>query len=331
MFLLFERFLTMSGHNTAFEMYQSPLSQPVVTATTGTIAADRNPCYIKVDTTAGAAALTLARPTKAGVFCAVSLETDGGDLVLTPTGGYNIDGSPTTITFNDAGEMVMFYSIDVGGTLRWSVVGHEGTNVAIEDLTVDQATITTGTVTTLASTTATIQDMARPAVLTAEHGAGAIGTAFAPRTYRYTREGVIITEIHVDLTGLACKGDLAKDAIGLAAGGDAYIGRYVVATCGVVFRIEMICVELPGEGTATITADIDLGAENDSDVAYDGPVDDVVINTASLVAGEMASTDVPALTANDYLYLVEGDTAATTGVYNAGQYIIRMYGHALLA
>jgi hypothetical protein len=305
----------MGGHNTAFEMYQSALSQPIVTATSGTIAADRNPCYIKVDTTAGAAALTLARPTKAGVFCAVSLETDGGDLTLTVTGGYNYDGD-TSITFADAGDFVMFYSIDVGGTLRWQAIANSGTNVALEDWTVDQATI---------------QEMVRPAVLTAEHGAGAIGTAFAPRTYRYTREGVIITEIHVDITGLGCKGDAAKDAIGLAAGGDAPIGRYVVATCGVVFRIEMICLELPGEGTATITADIDLGAEDDGDVAYDGPVDDVVINTASLVAGEMAITNVPALTANDYLYLVEGDTAATTGVYNAGQYIIRLYGHALLS
>jgi hypothetical protein len=178
--------------------------------------------------------------------------------------------------------------------------------------------------------TGSYMDM-RGAVLTAEHGAGAIGTAVAPKTYRWTENGHIITEIHVDITGLACVGTAAKDAIGLAAGGDAYIGRYVVATCGVVYRVEMICLELPGEGTATITADIDLGAEDDSDVAYDGPVDDVVINTASLVAGEMAYTDVPALTANDYLYLVEGDTAATTGVYNAGMYIIRMYGHPVLA
>jgi hypothetical protein len=169
------------------------------------------------------------------------------------------------------------------------------------------------------------------ALQAAEHGAGAIGTAFAPRTYRWSEHGHVITEIHVDITGLGCKGDAAKDAIGLAAGGDAYIGRYVTATYGIVYKIEMMCVELPGEGTATITADIDLGAEDDSDVAYDGPVDDVVINTASLVAGETATTDVPALTANDYIYLVEGDTAATTGVYNAGQYIIRFHGHAVIS
>lgn len=166
--------------------------------------------------------------------------------------------------------------------------------------------------------------------LAAEHGAGAIGTAFAPRTYRFDNDGNIVTEIHVDLTGLACKGDAAKDAIGLAAGGVAFIGRYVVATYGVVYKVEMICVEVPAEGTATITGDIDLGADDEGTLVYDGAVDDVVINAATIVAGQMAQTLVPALTPNDYLYLVEGDAAATTGVYSGGQLIVRLHGHALI-
>ncbi len=310
----------MSSHKTAFEMYKSPLEQMPHKATTGTLVVDRFGCVIPVDTTAGAAALTLARPTKSGIIATVYLEVDGGDLTLTVTGGYNADGD-TSITFADAGDRVTFLSYDLAGTLYWGAIAHEGTNIAAEDLTVDQATITT----------ATIQTMSRPAVLAAEHGAGAIGTAFAPRTYRYTREGTIITEIHVDLTGLACKGDAAKDAIGLAAGGACYIGRYVVATNGVVYRVEMSCLEAPGEGTATITSDIDLGAEDVGTTTYDDAVDDVVINTGGLAAGKTYVNDAPALTANDYLYLVEGDTAATTGVYNAGQVIVRLFGHAVLS
>jgi len=43
----------------------------------------------------------------------------------------------------------------------------------------------------------------RGAVLAAEHGAGAIGTALAPATYRWKVDDHIITEIQVDLTGLA--------------------------------------------------------------------------------------------------------------------------------
>ncbi len=167
----------------------------------------------------------------------------------------------------------------------------------------------------------------------AEHGAGVIGTGVAPSTMRRQENSIIITEIAIDLTGLACKGDAAGDAIGLSAGGVAFIGRNVVANNGIVYKAEILCIEAPGEGTATITADIDLASNSSGTIEYDGAVASggaVVINTATLVAGEVVTNDVPALTANDYLYLVEGDTAATTGVYDAGQYIVRLYGRALL-
>ena len=170
--------------------------------------------------------------------------------------------------------------------------------------------------------------------LAAEHGAGAIGTSSfgAPQTTRRTENGTIITEIKVDITGLACKGDAADDAIGLAAGGVAYIGRYVTATYGIGYKVEMLCIEAPGQGTATITQDIDLAAEATGLIEYDGAIGGTtIINTATLVAGEVATNAAPALTANDYIYLAEGDTAASTGVYNAGQFIVRFYGHALLA
>lgn len=168
-------------------------------------------------------------------------------------------------------------------------------------------------------------------VLTAEHGAGAIGTAVAPKTYRWTENGHIITEIHVDLTGLACKGDAANDVIGLAAGGAAYIGRYVTATCGVVYRAEVLCLETPGEGTATITTDIDIAGNSSAALAYDGAAGAAELNLGGVAAGGSYIVDAPALTANDYLYLVEGDTAATTGVYDAGMLIVRLLGHAVLS
>ena len=171
----------------------------------------------------------------------------------------------------------------------------------------------------------------RGPILAAEHGAGAIGTAMAPRTYRWNENGHIITEIYVDITGLGCKGDSQGDAIGLASGA-AYIGRYVTATCGICYRIEMICLETPAEGTATFEQDIDLMAEDDGDVAYDGPVDDTVIAAGiDWVTGNTVIDNVPALTANDYFYLGEGNNGATTGVYSAGMFIVRLYGHPVLA
>ncbi len=164
-----------------------------------------------------------------------------------------------------------------------------------------------------------------------EHGAGIIGTGVAPQTTRFKKDGKIITDIKIDLTGLAVVGTAAKDAIGLSAGGVAFIGRNVVAKNGIIYKIEMLCIEAPVEGTATITQDIDLGSDASGAIEYDGAVGTIVVNAATLVAGEVATNDVPALTANDYLYLIEGDTAATTGVYSAGQYIIRLHGYDMLA
>lgn len=164
-----------------------------------------------------------------------------------------------------------------------------------------------------------------------EHGIGAIGTYMAPVTKRGTLEdGSILTQIQVDLTGLACKGDAANDVIGLSAGGAAYIGRYVTSTCGILYRAEVICVETPTEGTATITTDIDIAFNSSAALAYDGAAGAAEFDVGGLAAGNIYTLEALALTANDYIYLVEGDAAATTGVYSGGQIIIQLYGHATL-
>jgi len=93
----------------------------------------------------------------------------------------------------------------------------------------------------------------------------------------------------------------------------------------------MICLEVPHAGSGTVTLDIDLGADDEDDIAYDAGVDDIVINTGGIAAGGVYITNTPALTADDYLYLIEGDTAATDGVYDTGQVIVKLYGHPLLS
>jgi len=165
-------------------------------------------------------------------------------------------------------------------------------------------------------------------VVTPNYGAGFLGTGEEPVKLTGTVNGIKIVEHRLDIQGLACKGDAQGDAIGLAAGGAAYFDQYTVAEYGYVYRIEMICLETPTEATATFEQDIDLMAEDDNDVAYDGAVDDTVIAAArDWVVGEMAVDNTPKLTANDYFYLGEGDTGATTGVYGAGKFVIRFYGH----
>jgi hypothetical protein len=182
------------------------------------------------------------------------------------------------------------------------------------------ATITSATITTLTT------DAISVAAESAEHGAGVIGTGAAPATYRYSVNGTIVTEIKVDLEGLASVAT-ANDTIGLSAGGVAYIGRNVVATNGVIYKIEMICLETPAGGDN----DVNLVANASATLAYDDAAGTTYgVNGGDAVAGQVVQNLVQGLTANDYLYLAAG-TGDTAAAYTAGQFLIRLYGHAVLA
>lgn len=181
--------------------------------------------------------------------------------------------------------------------------------------------IVTGTVT---SAGGFIGDLA-PAVETAEHGAGLIGTAAVPKTYRWTENGVIITRFKIDLTGLASK-NTANDVIGLAAGGNAFIRQYKTAIDGIIFKAELSCIETPAGGDN----DVNVVAAASGTLAYDGAGGTTYgINGGDAVAGQTIQNLVQGLTADHYFYLTAGtgDTAAT---YTAGQFIFTTWGHALL-
>lgn len=163
-------------------------------------------------------------------------------------------------------------------------------------------------------------------VASAEHGAGAIGTAFTPVTSRREENGTIITETKFDLTGLASVAT-ANDVIGLAAGGAAYIGRNVVANNGIIYKVELVCLEAPAGGDN----DVNVVAASSGTLEYDGAGGTTYLsNSGDLLAGQTIQNLVPALTANHYFYLTAG-TGDTAGTYTAGQYILRTYGHAALA
>jgi hypothetical protein len=179
-----------------------------------------------------------------------------------------------------------------------------------------------------------IGDAETPPTVLAEHGEGAIGTGAmgAPQTRRWTKNGVIVTQIKFDITGFGILGDAADEVIGLVAGGIAYIGQNVVATNGVIFRAELSCIVVPGEGTAAITQDIDIATAASGTLEKDGDGTSArLINTAALIAGETVVNNAPALTDAHYYYVVAAADAATTGVYDAGQFILTTYGHPLLA
>lgn len=224
------------------------------------------------------------------------------------------------------------YDIETTGNL---IVG--GDITLTDDLTLDDLTVTgdqtvggtlgvTGVLTATGGVTSPADVSFTGAAESAEHGAGAIGTAATPTTKRWTEGGVIITQITIDLTGLASVAT-ANDVIGLAAGGAAYIGRNVVATNGIIFKTSFSCIETPAGGDN----DVNLVLNSSAVLAYDSAGGTTYLsNSGDLLAGQTVENLVPAITANDYYYLTAGtgDTAAT---YTAGMYVIRLYGHALLA
>lgn len=255
-----------------------------------------------------AEARTIAQPTRAHMVCGAVLDVDGGDCTLTITGGYNADGD-TSLTLADAGDFVVLISIEVGTSFYWRILTAEGVNVAIEDLTVDSLTYS-----------------AMTGVSITEYAAGVVGTAAAPVNRRWSENGTIITELKIDLTGLTSK-NTANDVIGLAAGGVAYIGRNVIANNGIIYKMELICLETPAGGDN----DINIVANATATLEYDGAGGTAYgVDGGDQVAGQVVQDLVQGLTADHYFYLTAG-TGDTAAAYTAGMFLCRWYGHALLA
>ena len=117
--------------------------------------------------------------------------------------------------------------------------------------------------------------------------------------------------------------------IGLSTGGAAYIGRNVVATNGVLFKVEVTCIEVPTGGDA----DILFVAGSAADEAFDATVADtqtIADGTGDWTLGETVVLTAPAaIAANYYYYMTQG--ASDDATYTAGQFLLRFYGKAALA
>ena len=180
--------------------------------------------------------------------------------------------------------------------------------------------------------TVLIQETKTSNQLAGTAGEGMEGTSpfGGPQTRRWMENGVIVTEIKVDITGLGVKGTAADDVIGLAAGGAAYIYRNVEADNGIVTKMTVECLELPTTGSGTITTDIDMAWNASAVLAYDGAAGTSELNMGTLVKGETFNLLAPALTANDYLYFTEGDVSANDGVFGGGMFVVTLYGRSAL-
>jgi hypothetical protein len=240
-------------------------------------------------TTAAAETRTLARPAKAGIMCSVVLDTDGGDLTLTVTGGFN-DGAETVVTLDDAGDMVVFMSAKTGTTYQWTVIHQEGTSIG------DLAT-TSGAGIVSADNFAS--------------GVEKIGSLFK-------------TTIIIDIDGLDSSTTLT-DIIGGTGLADCHLGQITAARNGTIFAGEVTCIEAPTGGDADIdlySATESTGTEN---AVVTGLTETALLTAASTwTAGEdHPLTAYPA--ADEYLYLVVG-AGGTAAEYTAGILKIELWG-----
>ena len=83
--------------------------------------------YTEVTTT-GAAAITLAVPTKPAFIKVIKMTTDGGDATLASTNIVGQSSGTTSITFNDVGDTLVLVSDTVSG--KWVVLKEYGVTAA---------------------------------------------------------------------------------------------------------------------------------------------------------------------------------------------------------
>jgi len=164
-------------------------------------------------------------------------------------------------------------------------------------------------------------------------GAGADGSDGGITTNIQKINGEIITTILVDIQDLLCSGTV-KDVIGEDGAAAAYIGRIVTAKNGIVYKIEMACIEKPAGSNTSFDIDLVSSAHSRAeDQTYDGGGGSAEL---SLIAaggnwqiGMRKQSAVDLNWANlpsDYLYLANGSGANSGGTYTAGKFIIKLYG-----
>lgn len=133
---------------------------------------------------------------------------------------------------------------------------------------------------------------------------------------------LIITRIFIDLTGLQ---SVATDLDIIGDTGVSHIGQVTTAVNGVVFGGLMRCIEVPTTGAD----DIDLYSATEGTGAEDAAVTDLTETAIITKGGAWAidgGTAFGAIVADQYLYLTAGE--ADAGVYDAGKFLIELYGIA---
>lgn len=320
----------MSAHRTLNDLFRAfdavgpgQLNDP---GDAGTITVGQWGQICSVVTAGASETRTLARPTKPGILCAVAHDTDGGDFDLTVTGGYNADAD-TAIAFEDAGDLVVFYSVKTGTTYQWTAVAQEGTDVAVETGIFDAATITALTLdATLLTVTGAELNQIDGAILAAmTPGSGIVGTATAAGGNVVKVGPMFKTEIFIDLTGLN-SGTAVGDIIGKTTTANCHIGQITAAKNGTIVYGQITCIETPAGGDPDVdfygTATEATGTQ---DAAVSGLTGEaLLLNNGDWTGAPATPVAMTTLPGVGYLYMVDGGGTAAT--YSAGIFLIELWG-----
>lgn len=192
--------------------------------------------------------------------------------------------------------------------------------------TLEVKTLKTGatpaTINATASEINAIADLSAMASVTPGAGISG-GTGTVVKSAIVPQGDFLLTKIYIDLTGLDSVADVG-DIIG-AGTSAAYLTRITAAVNGTIVGGQMTCLEVPTTGAD----DVDLGSgdEGTGKLNDDGTA---LTNAAALVTAGGAWTLMETKkfaaypSANQYIYLLAG--AATAGTYDAGRFLIELWG-----
>jgi hypothetical protein len=117
----------MSAHN---HLHEGLLAEyePQMTYNGDGIKPDRSPC-VAVLKTYGAETRALPAPIALGQELTITMDTDGGDCVVTASHAVNQAGN-TILTFDNVGETIRLVAISIAGAFRWRVVANDGVGLS---------------------------------------------------------------------------------------------------------------------------------------------------------------------------------------------------------
>jgi hypothetical protein len=253
------------------------------------------------------------------------------------------DGTEHTFTFNTSNTVTTNNNVGINGENTNAVAASIAAAINDNSATTKNkisASATNAVVNLIqlakgASGNTTITDNTGDAALTVvnfvggntPYGPGAVSTEIAPQVFTQTVNDEIITTIKVDLTGLG-NTNQANGVLGLDSGA-AYLLRYETAVHGILYKVEMSCLETPASAGAE-TKDIDL-TSNASGLLIkndDGGSSKLLTMGGPAAKGTTFQNLVTGGgTDEEYLYLTEGGTPADID-YTAGKFVIKLYGRA---